>query len=71
MATFEIYKRTDNQFGWRLKSANGQTIGIGGEGFATKSGAENGIKAVKRDAPTAPAMDLTQPQAASPGFARS
>jgi uncharacterized protein YegP (UPF0339 family) len=42
-AKFEIYKDTKGEFRWRLKSANGQTIATGGEGYASKSGCENGI----------------------------
>lgn len=59
MAKFQIYKRSDGDYGWRLRSANGQVIAIGGEGFKAKSGAENGIAAVKKDAPTATTEDLT------------
>jgi uncharacterized protein YegP (UPF0339 family) len=58
-ASFELYKGSDNQFRWRLKSGNGQIIAIGGEGYTTKAGGENGIAAVKRDAPGAPTADLT------------
>jgi uncharacterized protein YegP (UPF0339 family) len=43
-AKFEIYKDTKGEFRWRLKSANGQTIATGGEGYASKSGCENGIR---------------------------
>lgn len=57
MAKFHIYKRTDGDFGWRLKSANGKTIAVGGEGFTTKDGARTGIVAVKRDSPTAEVVD--------------
>lgn len=59
MASFELYKGNDNQYRWRLKSGNGQIIATGGEGYTTKAGAQNGIDAVKRDAPTAPVFDLT------------
>jgi uncharacterized protein YegP (UPF0339 family) len=59
MATFEIYKRTDNQYSWRMKSANGQVIASAGEGFVTKQSAQNGIDAVKRDASTAKVVDKT------------
>lgn len=59
MATFEIYKRSDSQYSWRLKSANGQTIATAGEGYTQKSSAQNGIDAVKRDAPSASVKDLT------------
>lgn len=58
MAKFELYKGNDSQYRWRLKSANGQIIAIGGEGYTTKAGAQNGIAAVKRDAPSAPTDDL-------------
>lgn len=59
MAKFELYKGTDSQYRWRLKSANGQIIATGGEGYTTKASAENGITAVKRDAPGATTDDLT------------
>ncbi len=59
MAKFELYKGNDSQYRWRLKSSNGQTIATGGEGYTTKAGAENGIAAVKRDAPSAPIADLS------------
>jgi len=59
VAKFHIYRRSDGQYGWRLKSSNGQTIATAGEGFVTKSGAENGVAAVKRDAPGAPTQDDT------------
>lgn len=59
MAKFELYKGSDSQYRWRLKSANGQVIATGGEGYTTKASAENGIAAVKRDAPAATIDDLS------------
>lgn len=56
-AKFEVYKDKSGEYRWRLKSANGQVIATGGEGYENKSGAENGIAAVKRDAPGAPVED--------------
>lgn len=53
MAKFEVYKDARGEYRWRLKSANGQVIATGGEGYTSKSGAENGIQAIKRDAPGA------------------
>jgi uncharacterized protein YegP (UPF0339 family) len=50
MAKFELYKDGKGEFRWRLKSANGQVIATGGEGYTNKAGALNGIEAVKRDA---------------------
>jgi uncharacterized protein len=52
-AKFEVYADAKGEFRWRLKSANGQVIATGGEGYTSKSGVENGIAAVKRDAPEA------------------
>lgn len=59
MAKFELYKGSDSQYRWRLKSANGQVIATAGESYTTKASAENGIAAVKRDAPGATTDDLT------------
>jgi uncharacterized protein len=50
MAKFELYTDGKGEFRWRLKSANGQIIATGGEGYTSKAGALNGIEAVKRDA---------------------
>ena len=59
MVTFELYQSTtDKQYRWRMKSANGQIIAGGGEGYTTKAGAQNGIDAVKRDAASAAVKDL-------------
>ncbi len=52
-AKFEFFTDARGEYRWRLKSANGQVIATGGEGYTSKSGAENGIAAVKRDAPGA------------------
>ncbi|MEV0269560.1 MAG: DUF1508 domain-containing protein [Hamadaea sp.] len=59
MAKFEIFKDVRGEYRWRLRSANGQIFAIGGEGFKQKSGAENGIAAVKRDAVAAEITDLS------------
>ncbi len=52
-AKFEVYPSSNGEYRWRLKSGNGQIIATSGEGYASKSGASNGIDAVKRDAPGA------------------
>jgi uncharacterized protein YegP (UPF0339 family) len=57
-AKFEVYKDAKGEYRWRLKSANGQNIANGGEGYTTKAGAENGIAAVKRDSPDAPIEEV-------------
>jgi uncharacterized protein len=56
-AKFEIYTDGKGEYRWRLKSANGQVIATGGEGYTSKAGAQNGIEAVKRDARTAAVED--------------
>ena len=59
MAKFELYKSSNGEFRWRLKSGNGQIIATSGEGYTSKSGAQNGIDAVKRDAAAATIDDQT------------
>lgn len=59
MAKFELYKDAKGEYRWRLKASNGQVIATGGEGYASKAGAENGIQAVMRDAPGATLVDQT------------
>jgi uncharacterized protein YegP (UPF0339 family) len=56
-AKFEIYNSSNGEYRWRLKSGNGQIIATSGEGYTSKSGASNGIEAVKRDAPAAAVED--------------
>lgn len=61
-APFEIrYNRktaTNGQHYFVLKAANGEELGIS-EMYLTTSSRDNGIEAVKRDAPNAPIEDLT------------
>jgi uncharacterized protein YegP (UPF0339 family) len=57
-AKFEVYKDKGGEYRWRLKSGNGQVIATGGEGYTSKAGVENGIAAVKRDAPAAPVAEV-------------
>jgi uncharacterized protein YegP (UPF0339 family) len=57
-AKFELFKDAKGEYRWRLKSANGQVIATGGEGYTSKAGAENGIEAVKTDAPAAPVDEV-------------
>ncbi len=58
-AKFELYTSSNGEFRWRLKSGNGQVIATSGEGYASKSGARNGIEAVQRDAAGADVDDET------------
>ena len=49
---------TNSQYYFVLKAANGEPIGVS-ETYNTIAARENGINAVKRDAPNAPIEDLT------------
>ena len=58
-AKFELYKSSNGEYRWRLKSGNGQIIATSGEGYSSKAAATNGIEAVKRDAAAASTNDQT------------
>lgn len=44
--SYEMFHGKDGQYYFRLKAANGEII-LSGEGYATKAGCENGIRAVQ------------------------
>ena len=46
---FELYKDKAGEFRFRLKAGNGQKI-LASEGYKDRSGAENGIASVKKNA---------------------
>ena len=50
---FEVYKDKKGEFRFRLKSANGEII-LASEGYKDKSGAMNGVQAVKKNADLPP-----------------
>lgn len=54
---YELYKDGSGQFRFRLKAGNGEVIATS-EGYASKSGAQNGIDSVKRNA-ASDVVDLT------------
>ena len=47
---FTIFTGKDGSFYFKLSALNGQNI-LGSEGYTSKSGCKNGIKAVKNNAP--------------------
>jgi uncharacterized protein YegP (UPF0339 family) len=57
-AKFELYKDSRGEYRFRLKAANGEIVATG-ESYKTKSGAKNGIDAVKRAAANATIDDTT------------
>ena len=58
-ARFELYQGKNNQFYFRLKAGNGETIAVS-EGYTSRLGAKNGIESVKKNAPVAELRDLTE-----------
>lgn len=48
MAKFEIYTDKREEFRFRLKAGNGQTI-LASEGYKTKSSCLNGVESVKKN----------------------
>lgn len=52
MGKFEIFLADNGNYYFRLKAPNGEII-VQSEGYRSKQGAENGVKAVKRYAPGA------------------
>ena len=47
---FQIFVGTNNQFYFRLRAANGETI-LSSEGYISKKSCKNGISSVKTNAP--------------------
>jgi uncharacterized protein YegP (UPF0339 family) len=50
-AAFELYEDNAGEYRWRLVHENGNIMGDSGEGYASRTGAINGIQSVKRNAP--------------------
>lgn len=67
MGKFEIYKDKREEFRFRLKAGNGQTI-LASEGYANKSGCENGIESVKKNAPNDSRYERLASSGGSPYF---
>ena len=57
-ATFELYEDTAGEYRWRLRHHNGNVIADSGEGYASKSGAEDAIERVRGYAPDADVLEV-------------
>ncbi|MFB0514825.1 MAG: YegP family protein [Candidatus Bathyarchaeia archaeon] len=55
---FEIYRDAGGKFRFRLRAANNQIIATS-EAYETKTGCNNGIQSVMKNAPKATVRDLT------------
>ncbi len=54
---FELYTDKAGEYRFRLKAGNGETIAVS-EGYASKSGALNGIDSVRRNAADAEVVEV-------------
>lgn len=59
MAKFELTKTPKGEFRFVLKASNGQVI-LTSETYKDKASAKNGIESVKKNAPAAEIVDLTE-----------
>ena len=56
---FEIYQDKSGGYRFRLKAGNGEIIEVG-ESYKSKASCESGIDSVRRNAPDAKVVDLTE-----------
>ena len=56
-ATFEIFEDTGGKWRWRLRHDNGNIIADGGQGYASKQKAKQGLRSVRQNCPGAPVED--------------
>ena len=57
-ATFEIFEDTGGKWRWRLRHDNGNIIADGGQGYASKQKAKQGLGSVRQNCPGAPVEDV-------------
>ncbi len=57
---FVVYK-SGNEFRWRLKAANGETVADSGQGYASKRSCRKGVELIQRNAASATVEDNTKP----------
>ena len=56
---FEVYTDNSGEFRFRLKAGNGENI-LASEGYKAKSGCENGIESVKKNASVAEHYEIKE-----------
>jgi uncharacterized protein YegP (UPF0339 family) len=59
-AAFELYEDSAGEYRWRLRHRNGNIIADSGEGYASRSAAEDAVNSVKRNAPGAEASEAAE-----------
>ena len=56
-ARFEIYKDDNQEWRWRFKATNGETIAVSNRGYRSQGFLLYGLKLIKQEAPDAPMFD--------------
>jgi uncharacterized protein YegP (UPF0339 family) len=56
-ASFELYEDAAGEYRWRLRHRNGNIVADSGEGYSSRSAAEDAVNSVKQNAPGAEATD--------------
>ena len=64
---FELYKDKAGEFRFRLKAGNGENI-LASEGYKDKTGAENGIASVKKNAADKTRFEIKESSGGKPYF---
>ncbi|NIP22340.1 MAG: DUF1508 domain-containing protein, partial [Phycisphaerae bacterium] len=64
---FQIFSGKDDQFYFRLKAENGETI-LSSEGYSAKASCENGIRSVKESAVNIDLFERKTSQSGQPYF---
>jgi len=57
-AVFELFRDKADEHRWRLRHENGNVIADGGQGYASKQKAKQGLDSVKSNAPGAHVEEL-------------
>ena len=55
---FEVYEDNRGEFRWRWRAANGEIVATSGEGYTSKSDANEAVERITRVAPDADALDV-------------
>jgi amphi-Trp domain-containing protein len=58
LATFELYEDSAGDHRWRLRHRNGNIIADGGQGYASKQKARQGMRSVRQNCRGAPLEDV-------------
>ncbi|MXR21554.1 HVO_2922 family protein [Halobacterium bonnevillei] len=57
-ADFDVYEDDAGEYRWRLRAENGNVVADSGEGYSSRSEAENAVERVRGHAPDADALDV-------------